>query len=160
MRKVFAFGFLLLLFISSCRPKPKIVASLKVTQFQRTVLRKSGYAVNHPVSMQLDIDEFYHPWQDSSFWISKPDSLPPYSNTFAIRLGFPDSAKAMGWDLPIIEQVQSVVMGAIIKWDVRKSDTGYFVADARLRDIKFLATSVTRTGIDSMIACISTFSPR
>jgi hypothetical protein len=108
--------------------------------------------------MQLSVDEWKHKWQDSSYWISKPDSLPPYSNTFGIRIGLPDSTKIMGWNLPIIDQVRSQVMGSIIDWNIHKSNNGYFLADARLGDIRFVTTSVTRAGIDSMIACVSTFS--
>lgn len=137
-----------------------MIALLDSTEFSKTKLRNSGYSVKHPTTMQLSVDEWYHKWQDSSFSISKPDSLPPYSNTFGIILELPDSAKVMGWDLPIIDQVQSQVMGSIIDWNIHKSDNGYFVADSRLRDIRFVTTSVTRTGIDSMIACISTLSSR
>ena len=160
MRKVIVIFIIIQILLSGCQTKSKMIDSLDSIEFSKTKLRNSGYFVKHPTTMQLSVDEWYHSWQDSSFVICKPDSLPPYSNTFGIRLGCPDSAKFMGWDLPIIARVQSQVLGSIIDWSIRKSDTGYFVADARRRDMKFVATSVTQPGIDSMIALVSTLSLR
>lgn len=110
--------------------------------------------------MQLSVGEFRQATDDHSFVFGKADSLAPYSNVFAIGLKVPDSVHALGFDLTVIEQVQSEVLGTVVNWYVRKSDSGYFVADARLRDMKFLGTSVTQTGIDSMIALVSTLSSR
>ena len=160
MRTVRAFGFLIYFLLFGCESKIREVGFLDSTHFSRSKLRNSGYFVSHPPTMRLDVDEWYQKGDDSSFWMGKPDSLAPFSNGFGIRLGFPDSARTMGWDLPIIERAQSSVMDSIIIWNIRKSDSGYYLAEAQLRDIKFLTTSTTLAGIDSMIACISSLSSR
>ena len=94
--------------------------------------------------MQLSIDEFHRDGKDLSFGFCKRDSLPPYSNTFFIGLKVSDSAHAFGFNLPVIEELQSEVLGTVVNWNVRKSDSGYFVVDARLKDLQFVGTSSTK----------------
>jgi hypothetical protein len=142
----------------ACQNRPKKIGLLDSNGLVETRLGSSGYQVKHLSTMQLSVDEFRKDRDDHTFVFGKMDSLPPYSNVFAIGLKVADSTHSIGFDLPIIERVQSEVLGKVVDWNVRKSDTGYFVADARLRDMKFVATSVTQTGIDSMIALVSTLS--
>jgi hypothetical protein len=160
MRKtIFYFIFFVLLFLA-CRNRSRTISLPNTNALVETQLGTSGYRVKHPVTMQLSVGEFRQAGDDHTFVFSKADSLAPFSNVFAIGLNVPDSSHSFGFNLPVVEQVRSEVLGTVVNWNVHKSDTGYFVADARLRDMKFVATSVTQAGIDSMIALVSTLSSR
>ena len=134
MLKTYLFCICILTTLFGCQHAVRKIDFINVSTLTETPLRYSGFFVKHPVALQLSVDEWYQKEQKSNFWFCKKDSLPPYSNTFAIGLNVPDTVKLMGYDLPIIEQVQSEVLGALVKWNIRKSDTGYYVADGRLRE--------------------------
>src|SRR5687767_2758927 len=122
----------------ACQNGPRKINTPNSDGLVQTHLGSSGYQVKHPSTMQLSVGEFPQAGDEHSFVFSKPDSLAPFSNVFAIGLNMTDSIQALGFDLPIVEKVQSKVLGTVIDWNIRKSDTGYFVADARLRDMKFM----------------------
>lgn len=103
------------------------------------------------ISVHLDTNHNY---------LGQKEQQATHSNTFAIGLKASDSAHALGIDLPVIEVMQSEVLGTNVNWTVRKNDKGFFVVDARLKDIRLVGTSSTKTGIDSMVALMSTLSSR
>ena len=162
LKTIISFIFCFSLFFA-CQNKTKKIRLLDSNGFVETKLGNSGYLVKHPNTMQLDISELQYAKDYPTFLFCKQDgSLIPYSNAFAIGFEVPDSNHSLGFDLPVFEKVRSEVLGTVIDWNIRKNDTGhtYFVADARLRDMKFVATAVTQTGIDSMISLVSTLSSR
>jgi hypothetical protein len=160
MRKTIISSIFSVSIFFACQNGPKKIGPVNPNGLVETRLGSSGYRVKHPSTMQLSVGEFRQAGDNNTFLFGKADSLAPYSNVFEIGLKVPDSAHPFGFNLPVIERVQSEVLGMVVDWNVRKSDSGYFVADARLGDMKFITTSVTLNGIDSMIALVSTLSSR
>ena len=133
-----------------------MITPAHLKQFSETRLGKSGYLIKHPESMRLSVSEFSKESSGHSFCFSKQESLNPYSDAFCISWQLPDSIQTIGFDLPVTQRIRTQVLGEFVDWSVRKSISGYFVADARVYDWRFLATAVSQAGLDSMIALAST----
>ena len=155
------FGALLLLLTVSCKESTlKFIDTAADPNLEEERLGQSSYYVKLPSTMFIEEARGKEGQLGYGLWLI--DSL----NRYVSSHGFIEieHGNPIGWepDCDIsVEKVRSNLLNDIIKWTICKSETGdYFSAIAYPGKLYLKAQSRTRTGLDSMIATISTLTSR
>lgn len=159
MIKIKCLGVVLILFAISCKePALKFIDTASYSYLKQEQLGRSIYYVKFPSTMFIDEARGKEGQLGYGLW--QIDSINRYlrpSGFIEIEHGRP-----IGWepDCDIsIDKVRSNLLDGTIKWTICKSENGiYYSAIAKHGKVRLEASSRTRSGLDSMIAIISTLT--
>jgi len=162
MLKIFAkyiISFLVLFGVSCGKTELRFIPTATYPSLKEERLGQSSYYVEIPES--IFIDEARGVEGQHGFGLWQRDSV----NRFRSSSGFieiePGSPIGGGQDNDkLIEKVRSHLLDRIVTWEIRKTETGYFGAGAHKGKLTVGASSLTRNGLDSVIAIIATLSSR
>lgn len=161
MKRLRCFGALLLLLAVSCNEFAlKFIDTASYSNLREERLGQSSYYVKIPSTMFIDEARGKEGQLGYGLWLIDSAKMYLGPNGFIeIEHGNP-----IGWepDCDIsIEKVRSKLLEGTVKWTICKSEEGnYFSAIAYWGKLFLEANSRTRTGLDSMIAIISTLTSK
>ena len=153
------FTLLALIAFSCNEPNLKLIEEASYPSLKEERLGQSTYYVKIPSNMF--IDEARGKEGQLGYGLYQIDSIKRYersSGFIEIEHGNPIGGGSD--DDKIIEKVRSHFLDGSVKWNISKTETGYFIAVAHHGKLTLDASSPTRTGLDSMIAIITTLSSR
>lgn len=153
-------GAALILLALSCKGSSlKFIEAASYPNLKQERLGQSSYYVKFPPNMFIEEGRGKEGQLGYGLWqIDSLKRLKGYSGYIEIEPGM-----GIGRDSDndeVVDKVRSNLLDGSVTWRITKTETGYFTAIANHGKLTLDASSLTRAGLDSMIAIIGTLSSR
>lgn len=152
--------FLFFLFTISCNESNlKLIKKASYPNLKEERLGQSIYHVKYPPTMFIEETRGKEGQVGYGLWqIDSTMRYKSFSGFIEIEHGNPIGEQS---DIEnTVEKVRSIIHNKSVVWKIGITETGYYEATAFWNKLTLNASALTREGLDSMIAILSTLSSR